>query len=227
VVIFWQEAGLETKNGTRAEAPGRRERKKQEVAQRILGAALELFREQGYEATTVEQIAERADVAKGTFFNHFERKDALLAQLADEVFGSVLEELGPPASWEGTARDQVQRLFLALAEGVRLDAALSKTMFIENMRNFWMRTEVDPLEVEFRQVVMRMVQGGVERGELDADTDVDRAGKLLEAVHVTTLIEWLKDGVPLGVYEEELGVKLDIIFRGLVSAGSATKGRSR
>lgn len=218
---------METKYGARSGAPGRRERKKQEVAQRIVGAALELFREQGYEATTVEQIAERADVAKGTFFNHFERKDALLAQLADEVFGSVLDSLGPPEDWQGTAREQVQRLFVTLADCVRQDAALSKTMFIENMRNFWMRTETDPLELEFRELVANVLRRGMDRGEIDAGTDVARAGKLLEAAHITTLIEWLKDGVPGAAYEDELSVKLDIIFRGLVSSGSAVKGRSR
>jgi TetR/AcrR family transcriptional regulator, cholesterol catabolism regulator len=61
---------------------GRRERKKLAVERRIREAALELFREKGYEAATVEEIAERADVAKGTFFNYFPRKDTLLEALA-------------------------------------------------------------------------------------------------------------------------------------------------
>lgn len=69
----------ELREGTRLRRPvGRPERKKQEVEQRIREAALALFREKGYEATTVEEIAERADVAKGTFFNYFPRMDGLL-----------------------------------------------------------------------------------------------------------------------------------------------------
>jgi AcrR family transcriptional regulator len=60
----------------------RRERKKLETRQALLEAALALFREKGYRATTVEEITERADVAKGTFFNYFASKEALLDDLS-------------------------------------------------------------------------------------------------------------------------------------------------
>lgn len=60
----------------------RRERKKLETRQALLAAALTLFREKGYTATTVEEITERADVAKGTFFNYFPSKEELLCDLA-------------------------------------------------------------------------------------------------------------------------------------------------
>jgi AcrR family transcriptional regulator len=60
----------------------RRERKKLETRQSLLQAALTLFHEKGYEDTTVEEITERADVAKGTFFNYFPSKEALLGDVA-------------------------------------------------------------------------------------------------------------------------------------------------
>lgn len=60
----------------------RRKRKKDQTRQRLLSASLELFHEQGYSATTIENITERADVAKGTFFNYFPTKEALLSELS-------------------------------------------------------------------------------------------------------------------------------------------------
>ena len=63
------------------ETHSRRERKKQETRQRMLEAAWNLFRERGYEETTVEEITEAADVAKGTFFNYFETKEAVLGEI--------------------------------------------------------------------------------------------------------------------------------------------------
>jgi len=59
---------------TEAAVPvGRRERKKEETRHRIFVAALKLFNDNGFEATTIDDITARADVSKGTFFNYFPR----------------------------------------------------------------------------------------------------------------------------------------------------------
>ena len=55
-----------------------RERKKLATWRAIQASALQLFDEQGYEATTVEQIAAAANVSRATFFNYFAGKDATL-----------------------------------------------------------------------------------------------------------------------------------------------------
>ncbi len=57
-----------------------REEKKIEIRQRLFEISLDLFREQGYAATTVHQITERARVGKGTFFNYFPSKEQVLTQ---------------------------------------------------------------------------------------------------------------------------------------------------
>jgi AcrR family transcriptional regulator len=58
--------------------PGLRERKKTKTRFAIQQEALRLFREQGYQATTVEQIAEAAEVSPSTVFRYFPTKDALV-----------------------------------------------------------------------------------------------------------------------------------------------------
>ncbi len=60
----------------------RRERKKDETRERIFKTAIKLFHARGFEATTVDDITEKADVAKGTFFNYFPRKESVLAYLS-------------------------------------------------------------------------------------------------------------------------------------------------
>jgi AcrR family transcriptional regulator len=57
---------------------GLRSRKKQRTRLAIADAALELFVEKGYEATTVEEIAERAEVSKATFFRYFAAKSEVI-----------------------------------------------------------------------------------------------------------------------------------------------------
>lgn len=203
---------------------GRRERKKQEARRHILEAALELFREKGYEATTVEEIAERADVAKGTFFNHFPRKDTLLEALAEDVVGELFEDLGPVDAWQGTARDQVLRLYLRIGELVAREADLSKVMIIENLRNFWLRTEADCLEKEFQDLLHRVLLRGQAAGELSPEADVRMGARLLEAAYVTTLVEWLRGSAPEAEYRHQLTTKFDIVFRGLGMTGAGVKG---
>ncbi len=64
------------------EAPlGRREKRKQEIRTRIEDAAYELFKQQGIEDTSIEQICVEADVARRTFYGHFPNKHALLGGL--------------------------------------------------------------------------------------------------------------------------------------------------
>ncbi|HTN99804.1 MAG TPA: TetR family transcriptional regulator [Microthrixaceae bacterium] len=60
------------------DSPNRRERKIYETRRSILAAARELIETQGYTETTVDQIAERADIAPRTFFRYFPNKESLL-----------------------------------------------------------------------------------------------------------------------------------------------------
>jgi AcrR family transcriptional regulator len=56
---------------------------------RILAAAGELYRERGVSATTLQAVAERADVSRGTIVNHFGGGDGLLGAVMDEVVGLI------------------------------------------------------------------------------------------------------------------------------------------
>ncbi|MGH0030911.1 MAG: TetR/AcrR family transcriptional regulator [Myxococcota bacterium] len=76
----------------------RRDRKKQRTRRDIFEAAMALFAESGFDAVTIGQICESADVARGTFFLHFPSKAALLLefnrQLAEELAESLVEPRG-------------------------------------------------------------------------------------------------------------------------------------
>ena len=60
---------------------GRREQRKLEIRSRIEDAAYKLFRQQGIEETSIEQICVEADVARRTFYGHYTNKHALLGGL--------------------------------------------------------------------------------------------------------------------------------------------------
>jgi AcrR family transcriptional regulator len=65
------------KTTARGKQPGKRGLNKERTKQRILAAALELFREKGLDGTTTKQISQKARIAEGTLFNYFETKEDL------------------------------------------------------------------------------------------------------------------------------------------------------
>lgn len=94
--------------------PGLRERKKQKTRSAIQREAMRLFQEQGYDATTVEQIAEAAEISQSTFFRYFPTKeDVVLLDDYDPVIAQMITErpAGEPA---------VTSVRLAMLEAMRV-----------------------------------------------------------------------------------------------------------
>jgi AcrR family transcriptional regulator len=93
--------------------PDWRQRKKAATSDRIRASALRLFREQGYDATTVEQIAAAAGVSHVTFFRYFPTKeDVALSDRYDPLIASAIAQT--PATWP-----LIQRIRAVLVQGLR------------------------------------------------------------------------------------------------------------
>jgi AcrR family transcriptional regulator len=68
-------------------------RRRQDTRRRILNAAGKLFRAQGFDKTSVDQIVARAEVAKGTFYQYFQAKIDVALALGSEAQQQSLEEI--------------------------------------------------------------------------------------------------------------------------------------
>ncbi|CAN0572628.1 unnamed protein product, partial [Laminaria digitata] len=115
---------------------GRRERKKRETRERILLVARSLFTRQGYEAVTVEALAEAADISKPTLFNYFPSKMAILQALVpgvDERFAAAIEGFRAEG---GAAEEQLARFFAYGAEMTRKTPTLTRAMLILALRAY-------------------------------------------------------------------------------------------
>ena len=107
--------------------PDWRQRKKAETRDRIRGCALRLFLEQGYDATTVEQIAAAAGVSHMTFFRYFPAKeDVVLSDSYDPMITRLLGQT--PAAWPVR-----ERIRVALRQGLaQVYAADRGTLLAQN-----------------------------------------------------------------------------------------------
>ena len=115
-------------------AQGLRERKKQRTREQIVDAAMSLFSERGFHATTITDIAAAADVAPRTFFAYFPSKEAVVFHNLDRDLDSLASALRDRLPGE-TAFDALRRWLDAMfdqwmAEGD--EALLRKRLFSEN-----------------------------------------------------------------------------------------------
>jgi AcrR family transcriptional regulator len=122
-------------------APGLRERKKARTRAAIREHAFRLFREQGYDATTVEQIAEAAEVSPSTFFRYFPTKeDVVLQDDMDLLWLAAVRaqppELSPLAAlrtamteaYASVSPDQAEMLRESTELALNVPAVRSRTM---------------------------------------------------------------------------------------------------
>ena len=114
--------------------PSRVERKKEETKTTILSTALMLFREQGLAGTSMEQIAEEADIAKGTLYNYFPVKEAILSAYMQRTFleknPGRLREMRELAD----TRARLVRLIGEMAEGARGHREIFEAFMLYKMR---------------------------------------------------------------------------------------------
>jgi AcrR family transcriptional regulator len=187
----------------------RRARKKQETRLRLMEAALRLFREQGYDTTTVEQITETADVAKSTFFNYFETKDAILPALVEwqlrQLEEALLPEQGAPAS-------PIARIKLALrlvAEDPLSGPVLTPRLFAARRHRPDIRP-VQALTILFSEQV-RQAQAA---GEMRADLDPVYLGSVIRALFFQQLMMW-HHGYRPAPLPELLDATVDLLLDGI------------
>ena len=153
----------------------RRERKKQETRQRLLECAWRLFQGHGYDDTTVEEITDAADVAKGTFFNYFQTKEALLDELAlwriDLLGSHVLAADDVP---EGAVA-RIKRMVRAMAAEFSPERELPQHLFIARISAPIRRESAHRLG----SIMHDLVQQGQASGEIRADVDAGLIARLL------------------------------------------------
>jgi AcrR family transcriptional regulator len=160
--------------------------------ERIVEAALDLFRRQGFEATTTREIAQAAGTATGTLFNYFATKEAILACLAAEALSKARGDFARQA----IAGDLEEKLFALVARELRqlkplrkhlrplLETSLSPLAAAE-------RSEAgDSLRIEHLEIVEEIArQQGL--GELSS-----MALQMYWALYLGVLAFWATDKSP-------------------------------
>ncbi len=157
---------------------------------RIVSAAWQLFYEQGYEHTTVEEIIEASETSKGSFYHYFDGKYALLSTLSD-LFDEKYEALQESMDPEMPALDQLlflnSELFRTIENSVSLEllARLLSTQLV----TAGSKHLLDHRRTYYR-LLRKIITRGQERGELSARQNVSEMVKLYALCERALLYDW-------------------------------------
>ena len=169
---------------------GRRERRRLEVRARVLEAAVELFEERGYDATTVANICERADIAYGTFFNHFPEKRDVLRMLADRAVETVEENLETLAKQDGSIEEHLVQLFEGAAQEYETSDRLHRDL-LGKIHSIAYTESPEDKDRRYHSAFERYIAESVARGRVRDDVPVETLADVVASMVSSLSLSWV------------------------------------
>ena len=194
---------LERQGRTRAE------RRDQQI-QRILDAAQACFVRSGFQGASMQQICAECGMSPGALYRYFPSKEAIVAAICaadreDDMtcFGALRDAT---SAVDGLVEGAMAHITHTHEKG---SAALFAEMRSESNRNATIRETVDSHKQEIAGMIVPLVQGAIERGEIDPPVDVQTLMAVLMSVGEGIAINDLPArGIPLDQIEKALRAML-------------------
>lgn len=201
-----------------ASTGNRQERRKEETRKKIIAAAKSLFDRQGFNVTTVEQIAEKADVAKKTLYNHFPVKEAILAEIiAGATSGLDLASIDKLKNMPDT-RTRIIQLFNQLLEMALKQEDFFLAYFAYRMYNKFQLSEDQSIKSGGHEILEEIIKLGQQSGELRTDLPIKVFLNHLEMVLAITITDIVRRKDDL-VLEKCIEENVDIFLYGVSGRG--------
>lgn len=163
-----------------------------ETRNSILQTSLELFSQNGYDATSVAQICQGAQVSKGAFYHHFTSKQELFLALMEswlEIITGLFETAGETAQSVPEALDQMGaisgRLFTALEGGFPI--LLEFWTQASRQTSVWEKA-VAPYR-QYLNYFTDMMQTGIDEGSFNPSVNPELAARTLTAIVIGLLLQ--------------------------------------
>ena len=173
-------------------APSRRERRRRELHSRIIEAAIDLFKRKGFAGTTALEIADTADVAEKTFYNHFPTKQHLIEEIAARTLEANLALAAEARRLPGSTVDRVHHFFRKSAE---LTESGSRQLTREVLLEFVRVAQVDGSGLEHNRglyaAFQTLIDEGVASGDITPGRDTAFLAELGVAAYLGIIISWV------------------------------------
>jgi AcrR family transcriptional regulator len=205
-----------TQPANESEPLPRRERARQAKRRRIAQAASELFHTQGYDATTTEQVAERADIAKGTLFLYARTKARLLLLVYETEIEAAVEEAFGDIYMDAPVAATLAALFRRFFRLYEGDIDLARRFIQELMLLTPEEGPVISTTQRFLARLARLIRAWQDAGLVAADVDAMLAAQTSFALYSAVLLGWLSQQIPSAEARDDLLYRsLALHWRGL------------
>jgi AcrR family transcriptional regulator len=200
---------------------GRRQRRKQETRQQIFQAAMNLFARKGIFSTTVEEITDAADVGKGTFFNYFPSKEAILSALAErqlEIIDRAVEKAGSAV----TVRPVLKEMVRELVSGPARSPIMLRSLFATVLSNQMLLGLFSRSLQAGREKVATIIERGQQIGEIRRDVPAIEIARCLQQTAFGTSFIWAaSQPSDLMAWQER---SMDLFWRGISTHSESGSG---
>jgi AcrR family transcriptional regulator len=170
----------------RRNAGSLRDRKKAKQREALVGAAMNLFRDVGFEKTRMEDIAAAAEVSVATVYNYFTTKQQILLAIVQKNIRDSLE-LTTPIAKEPPADPVAAIVAIVRADIGDMDREPDKKLWRELLasmvRDEENRTEIEGLRGLFRDNLRRLIRLLVDRGDLRKTADIEAVTDIIYAIY--------------------------------------------
>ena len=184
----------------------RRERRKLEVRSRIVDAAVGLFDERGFAATTVAEICEQADVAHKTFFNHFPTKQHLLREIAGQALDWFLADLEEARKLPGDTAARLGFLFGRIAERAEEAGPMRRELLTEVIHVAHEAGTGTEQTRKLHDAFGALVKDGLAAGDVTRAYAAETLVEMVLGGFYGLMFNWTSiDGYPLGERAEAAG----------------------
>lgn len=168
----------------------RRERRREEIHDRLLDAAVTLFERKGFEATTVNEICDRADLAQKTFFNHFPTKQRVIREIAERFLDQMSELVEEARLQPGSTSDRLTHLFDRAGEEAMRAGPRHKELLSEVSRVAMADGSAPETKRQLHTSLHTLLEDGARAGELTDAHDVEFLVEMVAGAFSSVLLTW-------------------------------------
>jgi len=169
------------------------ERKKEQTRRKIIAVAMDLFKKQGFDATTMEQIAEVADIAKATLYNYFPVKEAILNGFIQGSFQRRNEEWLIKLQELPDTRSRMTLILTELINGIQTEKEIFERFFVYRVQNMLSLSRDPDTESGIGLLGIEIVRLGQKNLELRDDLPIDFLRALFEFVFIIVAQQFYRD----------------------------------